>query len=350
MAAPGRKKKVVRKKAARTQKPKAAKRRSAPTMTPDRPAREYLRTMVTSPELAYRTAEKALRKWRKKLLKIEGVLSVDLGMKMKQGHSTHEFAICVYVEEKRRASNLPSSQRIPEQCDGVPTDVLTCRFKLAAATSPAKPEGGDKIRAPGGLFGTLGFGVLNAADNRDRYLTCTHVVSNSNSIGAPVDMKDDAGNSIGTVFATQGVDWEYSRRLDCALITPPNPGFARVTIPRAGALDPFIMRRVTPADMTQGRLVWKWGAATGQTFGSIVSIDANPPLVDGTIAENQIKVKSSSPSLPFALDGDSGSILVVEDEAVGLIRAVSTDQAYVIACPLRRKGGTGVADKLNLFL
>jgi hypothetical protein len=300
--------------------------------------RSYMRVLARSPALLYEHATSVVQKWRETLKSIDGVIGIDVGMKI-QGdsakgtdRSTREFAICITVTDKKSLDSIPENERIQPYYDGVPTDVQVRRFKPAISGI----EGGTKIRQTGSAeYGTLGTDVIVASDGRIRYLTCTHVISDALTVTAPISVSDDTGNVIGTVLPNVGIDFVFSELLDCALITPPDPGFARVGIPH-GKQNPFSMRAANVEDMAQERVVWKLGAKTGLTFeGYIANIDTAPmpiPYRAGNrIAQGQYLIRSKSGL--FADEGDSGSIVCIGNQAIGIIRAVSVETNETLACP-----------------
>ncbi len=61
------------------------------------------------------------------LLELPGVSGVDIGHKIVAGKETDLLAIRVYVEEKR---DVPQEEAIPEEIQGVPTDVIERKFFL----------------------------------------------------------------------------------------------------------------------------------------------------------------------------------------------------------------------------
>jgi len=58
------------------------------------------------------------------LLKQPGVLGVGHGWKVTAGKRTSQYAVVVYVREKRPLRLLPREERIPKRLNGVPTDVV----------------------------------------------------------------------------------------------------------------------------------------------------------------------------------------------------------------------------------
>jgi hypothetical protein len=98
----------------------------------------------------------------------------------------------------------------------------------------------------------------------------------------------------------------------------------------------------SPAMPKRGDRVMKTGAATGTTTGIIVDsfycgstdagVSANGCVRDP--APRQLLIRSTDPQRPFAEEGDSGALIVNEDNAaVGLLWG-TTVVAESVACPI----------------
>ncbi len=61
------------------------------------------------------------------LLRRPGVTGVDIGPKIVNGQDTGQQAIRVYVSNKH---DVPENETIPQEIDGVPTDVIERVYKL----------------------------------------------------------------------------------------------------------------------------------------------------------------------------------------------------------------------------
>lgn len=59
------------------------------------------------------------------LLKLPGVVGVDIGHKLVGGVATEVMAIRVYVEKKK---DVPQEHTIPVEIEGVPTDVIERKY------------------------------------------------------------------------------------------------------------------------------------------------------------------------------------------------------------------------------
>lgn len=62
------------------------------------------------------------------LLKIPGVVGVDIGCKVIDGKKTDILAILIYVEEKKK--DVHEEHMIPKQIQGIPTDIIQRKFEL----------------------------------------------------------------------------------------------------------------------------------------------------------------------------------------------------------------------------
>ena len=347
-------------------------------------ALSYLKKVRRSPGAERDHAESVLERHQKEILAKKGVLSADVGIKTVGGAHTHIYAICIYVEKKAipvppRGGRAPRGYKrlgkvfvprkytqddlIPEDYEGVPTDII--EGGVFDPVNGARPMGGDKIHAvgtkpdvPGGnkqsAPGTLGCGVLNKFSKRERYLTCAHVLTflpkeKSPEINSKRNVLNAAQEVVGTIDKDQGQngDWAYGPIVDCAVVLPTEPrDFFQVPVREEADLQPRGMRLVRPEDEIDGVEVWTRGAITGERrTGNVTNVCGRPMFRDGTRGDQQIMVKPGPSS--FAVPGDSGGIVCVEEMAIGIVRAVN-DHGVVAVCPLMTRDKKGVADLLNL--
>lgn len=61
---------------------------------------------------------------KEKLLQIPGVMSVSLGYKETAKGMTDQFGLRVYVQHKKSASEVPATEMIPSEINGLTTDVV----------------------------------------------------------------------------------------------------------------------------------------------------------------------------------------------------------------------------------
>lgn len=61
---------------------------------------------------------------KEKLLQIPGVTSVSLGYKETGKDLTDQFGLRVYVQQKKSAAEVPPTEMIPIEINGLKTDVI----------------------------------------------------------------------------------------------------------------------------------------------------------------------------------------------------------------------------------
>src|SRR6266849_1873090 len=118
------------------------------------------------------------------LLKRPGVTGVGIGYKYVGGKRTDQLAIRISVREKK---DVPDSERIPADIEGIPTDVLQQEFTFHAFANPL--EGGNSVgptrplpKPPGkgvGISfssGTAAILVIDNATGNKMVLSCSHVL------------------------------------------------------------------------------------------------------------------------------------------------------------------------------
>lgn len=194
-----------------------------------------------------------------------------------------------------------------------------------------------------GVPGTLGCFARTVHQRRSVFLTSCHVLF---AAGAgkhdPIwRVHESAGNRdyqrIGS--ALQGKRGIVRFRgenyfVDC--------GIGALDAPHDTPPDSAVLAARTLAAPKCGDRVTKTGAATGTTTGIIVdtsytgSTDGNS-AVDSHVrhpAPRQLLIRSTDPRRPFADEGDSGALLVNEDQSpIGLLWGTTTS-AESVACPI----------------
>lgn len=126
-----------------------------------------------------RAAKKAVQG---RLLAIPGVHAVGIGVKVIGGKRTAEPCITVLLVKKKPLSEIPTSQVIPAEIDGIKTDVIEAevpRLHNGRDQSRERPLlGGIMIQVGSGIeYGTLGC-IVRTDDPQQKIaaLTCQHVV------------------------------------------------------------------------------------------------------------------------------------------------------------------------------
>jgi len=332
-------------------------------------SREHLaRVTRDSPEVAYALVQDVLDRHKSDLLKIPGVVGLDVGPKVQNARPTLEFAIIVYVKNKSPKRLISTKEYVPALIESVPTDVIEQpRFESAVAAGvsgaataapPGTPYyGGSRIESSENGAGTMGIDVrLNRDDFPVRLLTCAHILSRADS---PCDARPNMSSNGRDVGHFDGIDCAFDEELDFALIEPPLDWPDELAGLAPIATTPTIITRVWQSDMFPLVRCDILGAQSGKLRqGLIRSIDSpRLPISDKRIGEveGQILIEmADGKGLPFVRPGDSGAAVVIEDRLVGLIRGASVktpsdpvDGRYAIACHLSqiamRSGGLSLA-------
>jgi len=288
-----------------------------------------------------------------RFLKLPGVTGIDVGFKYVAGRRTPEIAIRVMVEQKKKT--VTKEEKIPEEIDGVKTDVIERKYflhqmsnrkrlddiSLLADTGTYDPvRGGISIgpcRAVGGYVyvGTLGAIVKDNATGNPMLLSNFHVmcidsgwhVGDSMAQPGRVDGGSCPTNVVGSLqraALTASVDGAVSslsgRGYSCEIVD-----IGKVAGTNAAALDMRVRKR---------------GRTTGLTYGTIDSIglSVNIDYGDGIgvrTLTNQIDIAPDTAHNPaFGDHGDSGSAVVDDNrKVVGLHFAGSSD-GHGIANPI----------------
>ena len=259
------------------------------------------------------------------------VVGVGIGRKTVRGVATGDLALKVYVKQKIHPLLVQDEQVIPDEIEGIPTDVEEAgEFSI---WRPIPPIYQRKVRpAMGGLSighyaitaGTLACLVRDAGETF--ILSNNHVLANENrgAEGDPILQpgRFDGGKTdrdvIGRLDTFVAVDPEGTNLVDSALAKP------------------FDERDVTPDILGIGRLrgtkeavldekVMKSGRTTRKTDGTVMDVSATLRVGYQTgsyVFADQMIVKGDRGA--FSAGGDSGSTIVAYDgKAVGLLFAGS---------------------------
>ncbi len=310
----------------------------------------------------------ALAEHRNRLLALENVVGVGYGYKTVGGESTGEPAITVMVKKKLRVKSLTSGQVVPKRLNRVATDVIeTGEFKLLYRTErmrPAKP--GVSIghyRVTAGTFGAL---VRDARTGEVLILSNNHVLAN---ITDGTDHRVRIGDSIWQPGKYDGGSEEDSiarltrfvplyrplSRNTCgiarkvegfvnSLLRLLTGGYevrflkldARVNLVDAAVARPIKDEWVSPeilgigevkgtVEPELGMAVKKSGRTSGITTGEIIVLDAAIKVMMGDIGSAMFHEQVVT--TPMAEPGDSGSLIVTENNQAVALLAAGSEQA-----------------------
>jgi hypothetical protein len=259
------------------------------------------------------------------------VVGVGIGHKRIRGFASQDLALKVYVRQKVHPLLVKDGRTIPEEIDGVPTDVEEAgEFSI---WRPIPPIYQRKVRpAMGGISighyaisaGTFGCLVRSGGDTF--ILSNNHVLANENR-GAEGDPILQPGR-----FDGGKTDKDVLARLDTFVALDPEG----TNIADAAIAQPFDAREVSPDILGIGKLrgskdasldekVMKSGRTTRVTRGTVVDASATVRVGYSTgsfVFTDQMIIKGERGS--FSAGGDSGSAIVSYDgRAVGLLFAGS---------------------------
>jgi hypothetical protein len=259
------------------------------------------------------------------------VQGVGIGTKVTHRISMHEVALQVYVARKVHERLLPPEQRIPEEVEGVPTDVVETGVFRIGGKFPSIYQ--RRVRpAPAGVSighhavsaGTFGALVKEGGD--------VHILSNNHVLA-----NENAGKVGDNVLQPGTYDGGRPDRDTIAQLA----GFVPLKADEANLVDaaiatPVVRQDVAPEILHIGRIkgdaepavdlaVRKSGRTTRYTEGHVTATDVTLRVMysEGFLMfADQFLVTGSRGA--FSDGGDSGSLIVDgENRAVGLLFAGS---------------------------
>jgi hypothetical protein len=305
------------------------------------------------------------------LLAKPNVVGVGVGLKETNGRLLDEIAVKVLVTQKLPRAGLSARAIVPEQVNGVETDVMQ------VGVIRALQERTDRWRpAPGGVSighyqitaGTLGCVVRDRSTGDRLILSNNHVLANSNDaqLGDPIlqpgpyDGGSPTNDIIGHLARFCPIEFEVQpgtcnlaglyaglgnllaklsgsthrlqvfqanpqaeNQVDAAVAKPTDDDQISDEILDIGELNGIVQG-------TLGMGVRKSGRTTGFTTGTILVINATVSVTYG--AGRTARFVNQFVSGPMSQGGDSGSLVVAGDQplAVGLLFAGS-DQSTIFS-------------------
>jgi phosphosulfolactate phosphohydrolase-like enzyme len=277
---------------------------------------------------------------RAELMRYPGVTDVTVGLKETASRATEAIVFRVHVKEKVPRADLPRGGMIPAEILGVPTDVvLEPRPRNTEDDEKYRPlQGGIQIgNDSSSSIGTLGCIAQRNGDRSIVLLSNRHVmlagrelaVTSGEKIGQPYISCCCCckGNIVGDVVnaASNGL-------VDCAIArVTGNPGFTN-EIQDVGLVFGSAPLNAALSTVVVGDRVRKRGRTTGLTVGTVVAPLLPTPAnaADGVPARTQqIQILHDPAFAHFAAAGDSGSVVVTDDNVVvGLLWGVDSTYAY----------------------
>lgn len=266
------------------------------------------------------------------LVGFPNIVGSGLGVKQRDAATTETLCVKVYVREKLTAAQVAGESLIPEQIDGVPTDVeevgdiAALSFKSRLRPVPGGVSSGNCTAV---MAGTLGCfvereGELFALSNN-------HVFALTNASPSDAEIPQpgrlDGGlcprDSIAVLGPLVPLDFGPGGNLvDAALARIEDPSLAdRRIIRPLGRREALVSPHVAPALQMS---VMKSGRTTGFTRGLIDAVRVTLQVQYGTgvaTFSNQFRVSGTAGL--FSNPGDSGSLVTSDpgNQPVGLLFA-----------------------------
>jgi len=291
-----------------------------------------------------------------RLLRIPGVHAVGVGAKQVAGERTGDVAIAVFVERKRPLAELAPEERVPEEIEGVKTDVVEMPVPTTIQTGPGqlfgasrvddheyRPiRGGSACARPGQGHGTFGCLFTVAGDpNTVIAATCHHVVydhcsdvANHEEVGQPSGETSSSrccSDIVGTVLAAQ-----CDGQVDIALVKLNGGEDWLAEVHEVGPVRATHFVTTAEANPPNTYPVKKRGRTTALTGGAITHtgttgtiLEADRVTVHRTYTNGMVIAPNPDPASPgtptdFGLGGDSGSAVLNEfDMVVGILFGAS---------------------------
>jgi len=321
-----------------------------------------------------------IRKIKKKveadLLKRPGVIAVSVGFKVVKGKKTKELAIKVHVEEKK---DVPNKEKVPKEIEGVKTDVVQRKYvphmqlqrmlDLAPridTTRYANLVGGMSIGPCRSIWlappdvtaagwylmsGTLGAVVFDVDSGDPMMLSNFHVLA--------VDAGWAAGDNVSQPSRGDGgaCPADSVGTLQRAVLAGSTDGAVATidTTVRSYSCQILDIGNVGgSATVSIGDAVRKRGRTTELTHGTVDDIDVTVTVPypagigDVTLTDQIIIETDTAQNASFGRSGDSGSMLVTENNRIaGLYFAGTTEETAPDGTVIQAEGHFGVVNPIG---
>lgn len=289
-------------------------------------------------DATYEKMKKVKEDFHPQAMSIPGVHGTSIGLKEVAGTLTDTFAIVIHLTEKRSLDDVAVDERIPEEIEGFPTDVIeheqpstsvgdVRHLSQSADDAKYRPlEGGAQLRSPE-MYGTLGCMVYEVVNDGSNQKTVYYVLSNKHVLGdvenSTFQPEYNHKDRIGNVVRNSG----SSNKVDAAISSIQwydDAGVARIV--DIGNVEGTYT--LGPNDLPY--YVQKRGAITGLRVGAISQIDYSGDRNDGWHFEGQYYI---SAKINFAEPGDSGSAVVdLDNKVVGLLWGTALSGSIYMGC------------------
>lgn len=300
----------------------------------------------------------------------QNVHAVGLGPKIVNGLPTEDMCVRLYVIQKIAPSLLPPRDRLPETIDGIPTDVIESPPAFISARGRRRAGANERGRAAeaasctnsrkmkqrpliGGISsahfdvtaGTIGYfcrSVLHGDNPSKVYvLSNNHILADLNQAEEGDDLYQPGTADGGTFnervarlhrFVPLILGGIIPNRVDAAIgellsgiqHRPEVCGIGSITGTTRATLDMKVTKHGRTTGLTEGMVF-------DISYDSLIEMDRNTGVA--ALFQDQIRVQRTPPFSEFALEGDSGSLVINKStlEAVGLLFAYSDGGEYGVS-------------------
>jgi hypothetical protein len=305
-----------------------------------------------------------------RLLALPGVHAVGVGAKQVDGKRTEDVAIAVFVEHKRPLAEVPADERVPEQIEGVKTDVIEMpvpqTIQVPGQLFGTKREddkkyrpirGGTQCAREGQGFGTFGCLFTMPSDPKTVIAaTCHHVIYTNCSDKANKEQVGQADGSTSSSHCCQDIIGSVlaarcDNEVDVALIKLNGGEDWLAEVQEVGPVGATHFVEPGEANPPNTYPVQKRGRTSSRTGGTITHTGTSGTVknagggVHRTFTNGMVIQPNTDPEHPttgvdFALPGDSGSALLNESGyVVGIVFsatfATATSNGSAWAFPLK---------------
>ena len=272
-----------------------------------------------------------LNEVRDEVMALPNVVDVAIGLKETNGELTEDIVFQIFVKEKVASSDLDTSEIIPKEIKGFPTDVVKVPEAVNREdSSEHRPvTGGVQISNGKGHVGTLGCFARLKSDNSLVMLSNEHVIYSDGAvagekIGQPnIDDKcccccAYVDGIVGTILSPSF----NNGTVDCAIASLDTSITPDHILHNAMQNDELHMDGIDVAVV--GDAVRKIGRTSGLTNGTVTSINGPTARRNGQIfirpAAGETYRESTNNKLAFSDGGDSGSIIInASNMVIGLL-------------------------------
>ncbi len=292
------------------------------------------------------------------------VHAIGIGKKVVEGEETQDQAVRFYVAKKLPKTLLPSNRLIPDEIDGILTDVIESdpafitSAELAAALCTDRRQDEQRPVIAGLSVahfevsaGTIGY-FCRSTHEQDNpaqvfLLSNNHVLADVNQADVGDAIYQPGPADGGTVQQKVGsfhrtvpiiLSEEQDNAIDAAIAALDPAISYLIEICQIGAINGTEQAVEDMVVMLHGRTSgYTEGIVTDESYDALVGMDHNDPSIVA-LFDDQVRIERANGFPSFGLGGDSGSLVVSKEgtNAVGLYFAGPSNGFYGIANHIER--------------